>query len=163
MAKGKGNDLMPVIGGVFCFFVAFLQCMGFFSSFQISALLMPSLWLLFGLCLMTKRKNWLCVVGMLPLTILTAQGMFSALPTDSIDVFFRALLCNTLSALGFAVLFVLLFLACVSRGGSLRRKAWWLPLLLVLPGCIWQYAGALYWAQAGMIASVGYWIKPAGK
>ena len=34
---------------------------------------------------------------------------------------------------------------------------------LVLPGCIWQHASTLPWAQFGMIACVTLWLKPAGK
>lgn len=163
MAKGTTKDMMPVVGGVFCFFVVFLRCLALLSSFSFSGLLLPSLWLLFGLCLMTKRKNWLCVVGMLPLVIITAQGMFTALPMGSVEELLKVLLCKTFPAAGFALLFVLLFLACVGKGAKMRRQLWLVPLLLTLPGCIWQYAGALYWAEFGVIACVGYWLKPAGK
>ena len=61
MAKGKNNDLLPTLAGIFCLFVVFLMCLGMLGSksFSLWSLLMPSLWLLLGLCLRTNRKNWL--------------------------------------------------------------------------------------------------------
>ncbi len=165
MAKGKNNDLMPTLGGIFCLFVVFLQCMGMLSgsTWRIGMLLLPSLWLLFGLCLLTKKKNWLVAVGMLPLVILTVQNAWAALPMSEVKLFLSALLCRVFPAVGFVVLFVLLLLACLQTAGKLRREIWFLPLLFVLPNCIWQYGSTLVWAQFGMVACVTFWLKPAGK
>lgn len=163
MAKGKNNDLMATLGGVFCFFVVFLKLVPLLSAFSISGLLLPSLWLLLGLCLLMKKKNWLCVVGMLPLVIVTAQGIFSGLPMDSVQAFLQALLCNVLPAVGMVILWMFFFLHCISKAGKMRRELWFLPILLALPGCIWQSASTLPWAEFGMIACVSFWLKPAGK
>lgn len=163
MAKGKNNDLMATLGGVFCFFVTFLWLMLLFPLSGINALLIPSLWLLFGLCLMTKKKSWLCLAGMLPLVIVTAQGIFSGLPMDSVQAFLQALLCSVLPAVGMVILWMFFFLHCISKAGKMRRELWFLPILLVLPGCIWQSASTLPWAEFGMIACVSLWLKPAGK
>ena len=32
MAKGKSNDLLPTLGGVFSLFVVFLKCLGILGS-----------------------------------------------------------------------------------------------------------------------------------
>lgn len=163
MAKGKNNELMATLAGVFCFFVVFLKLVPLLASFSFSGLLLPSLWLLLGLCLLMKKKNWLCVVAMLPLVILTAQGIFSGLPMDSVQAFLQALLCRVLPAVGMVILWLFFFLCCIAKAGKLRRELWFLPILLVLPGCIWQSASTLPWAEFGMIACVSLWLKPAGK
>lgn len=163
MAKGKNNELMATLGGVFCFFVVFLRLVPLLSAFSIPALLLPSLWLLLGLCLLTKKKSWLCLVAMLPLTILKVQSGCSSLPMDSVNAFLQALLCRVLPAIGMVVLWLLFFLCCIAKAGKLRRELWFLPILLVLPGCIWQSASTLPWAEFGMIACVTLWVKPVGK
>lgn len=165
MAKGKNNDLLPSMGGVFCFFVVFLYCMSILgaSKWRIGMLLMPALWLLFGLCLLTKQKNWLVTVGMLPLVILIIQGAWALPSMDSVQRFLNDVLCNLFPAAGFLFLFVLMFLTCIQVGAKFRRELWFLPILLVLPGCIWQHASTMPWAQFGVVASVALWLKPAGK
>lgn len=165
MAKGKSNDLMPTLGGIFCLFVVFLMCLGMLggSSWNLWMLLMPSLWLLLGLCLLTKRKNWLTVVGMLPLVILMIQGAWAPLPMHSVKMFLAALLCDVFPAAGFLVLFLFLFLSCLQTAGKFRREMWFLPILFALPSCIWQHASTIPWAQFGVVACVSIWLKPAGK
>lgn len=165
MAKDKSGGLLPTLGGVFCFFVVFLRCMAMLgaSSFHISMLILPSLWLLLGLCLMTKKKNWLTTVGMLPVVLLTVQSAWQALPMTSVEAFLNTLLCITLPAAGFVVLFVFMLLSCLHTGWKMRRELWFLPILLVLPGCVWQYAATLPWAQFGVVACVTFWVKPTGK
>lgn len=165
MAKEKSDGLLPSLGGVFCLFVVFLQCLGILgaSAWRIGMLLMPALWLLLGLCLLTKKKNWLVTVGMLPLVILMIQSAWAPLPMDSVKQFVEALLCNVFPAVGFLALFIFMFLTCLHTGGKFRRKLWFLPILFVLPGCVWQYASTMPWAQFGMVASVTFWLKPAGK
>lgn len=163
MAKKKGNDLLPIIAGVFCFFVVFLRLISVMQSFQIQALLLPSLWLVWGLCLITKKKNWLCVVGMLPLAIVIVQGACAPISMASVEAFFQSLLCTVLPAVGFALLWVFFLLSCIPVAGKFRGKLWWLPILLVLPGCVWQSASALPWAEFGAIGCVSLWLKPSGK
>lgn len=163
MAKGNSNDTMPVLGGVFCFFVVFLNLLGLLSSFSIPALLMPALWLLLGLCLMTKKKSWLCVVGLLPLVILTIQSAWATIPTDSVEAFLNALLCRVFPAVGLTMLFVLMFLCAMGSATKFRRELWLVPIILALPECIWHYGSAVTWAEFGMVASVSYWIKPGGR
>lgn len=165
MAKGKSNDLLPTLGGVFCLFVVFLKCLGMLSgpSLRIGMLLMPALWLLLGLCLLTRRKNWLVTVGMLPLVILMIQGAWSPLPMNSVKLFLADLLCNVFPAAGFLMLFLFMLLACLHTGAKFRRELWFLPVLFVLPGCVWQYASTMPWAQFGMVVCVTFWLKPAGK
>lgn len=165
MAKGKTNDLLPTLGGIFCFFVVFLKCLAMLggNSWRIGMLLMPSLWLLLGLCLMTKRKNWLVVVGMLPLVILMVQSAWAPLPMSSVKLFLNALVCTVLPAAGFVVLFVQLFLSCLQIAHKFRREMWLLPILLTLPGCIWQHGSTLVWAQLGVVVCVAFWLKPVGK
>lgn len=163
MAKGKNNDLMPTLAGVFSLFAAFLYCLSLLQSFSLGGLLMPSLWLLLGLCLLTRKKNWLCVVGMLPLTILTAMGAWGTIPTGSVEVFLRAIFCTVLPAVGFVLLWILLLLACMQAGRKFRRSFWLFPILFMLPMCILQNQSALVWAQFGMVACTAFWIKPAGK
>ena len=165
MAKGKNNELLPTLAGIFCVFVVFLMCLGMLGSksFSLWSLLMPSLWLLLGLCLMTKRKNWLTLVGMLPLVILMVQGAWSPLPMGSVKGFLQALLCNVLPVVAFLVLFIFLFLSCLHTGGKFRREMWLLPIVLMLPNCIWQYASTIPWAQFGVVTCMTYWLKPAGK
>lgn len=165
MAKGKTNDLLPALGGIFCLFVVFLRCLGILggSVWRLSMLLVPSLWLLLGLCLLTRKKNWLLVVGMLPLTILLVQGALGSVAMGNVQLFLNDLLCRILPAAGYFVLFLLAFLSCLNVGGKIRRELWFLPILFVLPGCIWQHANTLPWAQFGMVACVALWLKPAGK
>ena len=165
MAKGKNNGLLPTLGGVFCLFVVFLQCLGILdtSGWRLNMLLMPALWLLLGLCLLTRRANLLLVVGFLPLVILKAQGAWHPLPMGSVYLFVNALLCEVFPAVAFVLLFLCLLLSCLHIGGKFRRELWFLPILLMLPLCIWQHENTLPWAQLGMIASVSLWLKPAGK
>ena len=165
MAKGKSNDLLPTLGGVFCLFVVFLMCLGILggSAWRLGMLLMPSLWLLLGLCLLTRRKNWLTVVGMLPLVILTVQGAWAMPSVNSVSLFLSDLLCSLLPAAGYVVLFLFMCLSCLHIAVKFRRELWFLPVLLVLPGCIWQHASAMPWAEFGMVACVTFWLKPAGK
>lgn len=163
MAKGKNNELMSTLGGVFCFFVVFLRCISLLSAFSLPGLLLPSLWLLFGLCLLTKKKSWLCLIAMLPLVILTVQSAFGPLPMDSVKAFLQVLLCRVLPAVGFAVLWIFFFLHCIGKAGKMRREFWFLPIMLLLPGCIWQSASTLPWAEFGCVACVTMWLKPAGK
>lgn len=163
MAKGKNNELMAVLGGAFCFFVVFLRLVPLLSAFSLGGLLLPSLWLVLGLCLLMKKKNWLAVVGMLPLTILTVQSAVAPIPMDSVAAFSQALICRVFPAAGFLVLFVFMLLCCCHTAGKMRRELWFLPMVLVLPNCIWQYGATLPWAEFGMIACVTFWLKPAGK
>lgn len=165
MAKGKNSDLLPALGGVFCLFVVFLRCLGILgaATCQLCMLLMPALWLLLGLCLLTRRKNWLVAAGMLPLAIATVQSACTPLPMQSVYLFVNALLCDVFPAAAFALLFVFVFLSCLHTGARFRRELWFLPVLLMLPLCIWQYENTLPWAQLGMIACVSLWMKPAGK
>lgn len=165
MARGNNKDLLPTLAGIFCFFVVFLRCLGMLGSsrWQIAMLLMPSLWLLLGLCLMLKGKKWLVLVGMLPLVILMVQGVWSPLPMDSVKQFLNALVCLVLPVAGFVVLFILLFLACLQTAQKFRREIWLLPILLLLPSCVWQHGSTLVWAQLGVVACMSFWLKPAGK
>lgn len=165
MAKGKSNDLLPTLGGVFSLFVVFLKCLGILggSAWRISMLLMPALWLLLGLCLLTRQKNWLVTVGMLPLVIVVVQGAWVPPAINSVSLFLSDLLCNILPAAGYVILFVFMFLTSLRTAGKFRRELWFLPILLVLPSCIWQHASTMPWAEFGMIASVSLWLKPAGK
>lgn len=165
MAKGKNNDLLPTLAGIFSLFVVFLMCLGMLggSSWSLWSLLMPSLWLLLGLCLMTKRKNWLTLVGMLPLVILIVQGAWSPLAMNSVKLFLQDLLCVVFPAAAFAVLFVFLFLSCLQTAGKFRREMWMLPILLMLPNCLWQHASTIPWAQFGVVACMTCWLKPTGK
>lgn len=165
MAKGKSNDLLPTLGGVFSLFVVFLKCLGILggSAWRISMLLMPALWLLLGLCLLTRQKNWLVTVGMLPLVIVVVQGAWVPPAINSVSLFLSDLLCNILPAAGYVILFVFMFLTSLHTAGKFRRELWFLPILLVLPSCIWQHASTMPWAEFGMIASVSLWLKPAGK
>ena len=165
MAKGKNNDLLPTLGGVFCFFVVFLQCLGILgaAAWRLNMLLMPALWLLLGLCLLTRRANWLLVAGFLPLVILKVQGAWLPLSMDSVYLLVNALLCDVFPAAAFVILFLYVLLHCLHAAGKFRRELWFLPILLLLPLCIWQYGSTMPWAQLGVIASVSFWIKPAGK
>lgn len=165
MAKGKSNDLLPTLGGVFSLFVVFLKCLSILggSAWRISMLLMPALWLVLGLCLLTRQKNWLVTAGMLPLVILMAQGAWRMPTMNSVSLFLNDLLCSILPAVGYVMLFVFMFLSCLHTASKFRRELWFLPILLVLPSCIWQHASTLPWAQFGMIACVSLWLKPAGK
>lgn len=165
MAKGKNSGLLPTLGGIFCLFVVFLQCLGFLSAsaWRLNMLLMPALWLLVGLCLLVGRNKWLLVVGYLPLVILKAQGVWRPVPMDSVSVFANAMLCEVFPAVAFVLLFVILLLSCLHICGRFRREVWFLPILLILPLCIWQYQNTLPWAQLGMITCVSLWLKPAGQ
>lgn len=163
MAKERSNDLLPTLGGIFCLFVVFLRAMALLSSFSVQGLLIPSLWLLLGLCLMTRKKNWLTLVGMLPLTIITVQGAIAPIPLDSVAAFSQALVCRVFPAMGFLAIFLLLLLGCFHGAYKVRRELWFLPVVLTLPNCIWQYAATLPWAEFGMIACVTFWLKPRGK
>ena len=165
MAKGKSNDLFPVLGGVFCLFVVFLQCLSILDSatWRLGMLLMPSLWLVLGLCLLTRKKNWLMVVGLLPLTILMAQNAWIPLVMTDVGIFLSIVLCTTFPAAGYVVLLIFTILSCLHTGGKIRRELWFLPILFVLPGCVWQHASTLPWAQFGMVACLSLWLKPAGK
>ena len=165
MAKGKNNDLLPTLAGIFCLFVVFLMCLGMLGSgsLRLQALLMPSLWLLLGLCLMTKRKNWLTLVGMLPLVILVVQGAWSVPNMNSVKLFLQDLLCNVFPAAAFVVLFVFLLLNCLQTGAKFRREMWLLPIALMLPKCIWQHSSTIPWAEFGVIACMTCWLKPSGK
>lgn len=165
MAKGKSNDILPVLGGVFSLFVVFLKCLGILgsSAWRINMLLVPALWLILGLCLLTRQKNWLVTAGMLPLVILVVQGAWSPPAMNSVSLFMNDLLCTILPAAGYAILFLILFLSCLHTANKFRRELWFLPILLVLPSCIWQHASTLPWAQFGMIACVSLWVKPSGK
>lgn len=165
MAKGRNNGLLPTLGAVFSFFVVFLQCLGILGSggWRLSMLLMPALWLLFGLCLLTRRANWLLVVAFLPLVILKVQSAWLPLSLNSVYLFVNALLCDVFPAAAFAMLFLFLLLSCLHICGRFRREAWFMPILFLLPLCIWQHESTLPWAQLGVIASVSLWLKPAGK
>ena len=165
MAKTKNNDLFPVLAAVFCFFVVFLQCLGILgaSAWRLSMLLMPALWLLLGLCLLARRKNWLLVAGFLPLVILKVQSAWAPLSMNSVYLFVNSLLCDVFPAASFALLLLFVFLTCLGVCGKFRRELWFLPILLFLPLCVWQHENTLPWAQLGMIASVSLWLKPAGK
>ena len=165
MAKGKNNELLPTLSGIFCFFIVFLMCIGMLngSTWRLSMLLMPSLWLLFGLCLMAKRKNWLVVAGMLPLVILMVQGAWVPLPMGSVQQFLDALVCSVLPVAGFVVLFLLLFLSCLNVAVKFCREIWLMPILLVLPGCVWQHSASMVWAQLAVVGCMAFWLKPAGK
>lgn len=165
MAKGKNRDLLPALGGVFSLFVVFLHCLGILgaSTWRLSMLLTPSLWLLLGLCLLARRKNWLLVVGMLPLIIVTVQNAWIPLPMQSVYLFVNALVCDVFPAAALVLLFVFVCLACLHTGAGFRRELWFLPVLLMLPLCIWQHENTLPWAQLGMIACVSLWLKPTGK
>ena len=165
MAKGKNNDLMPTLAGIFCFFVVFLKCMSMLggSSWSIGVLLLPALWLLLGFVLMTKRKNWLTVVGMLPLVIVMVQGAWAPLPMHEVKAFVNAIVCRLLPVASFAVLFVLLLLSCMQKAGKFRREMWLIPILLLLPNCVWQHGSTMVWAEFGVVASMSFWMKPAGK
>lgn len=165
MAKGKNYDLLPALAGIFCFFIVFLKCLGMLggSSWNLNMLLMPALWLLLGLCLMVKGKKWLVLAGMLPLAVIMVQNVWAPLHLGSVQVFLSQLVCGILPAISFVVLFLLLFLAWVNTGYSLRREMWMLPILLTLPGCIWQYGSSEIWAQLGVVTCITLWVKPAGK
>lgn len=163
MAKERNTGLLPMLGAIFCFFVVFMYCVTMLSSFSLGGLLMPALWLLLGFCLLTQKKSWLCVVGMLPLVILTVQSAWGPLALDSLKAFFNALLCGLMPALAFAFAWVYLLLACCGRCGKLRRGLWFLPMVLMLPACIISYTSILLWAKFGMIACVTFWLKPSGK
>lgn len=165
MAKAKNNDLFPTLGAVFCLFVVFLQCLGILgaSAWRLNMLLMPALWLLLGLCLLTRRKNWLVVAGLLPLVILKVQGAWAPLPMNSVYLFVNSLLCDVFPAASFVLLFIFAFLTCLGVCAKFRRELWFLPILLLLPLCVWQHESTLPWAQLGMISSVSLWLKPAGK
>ena len=165
MAKGKNSDLLPTLSGIFCFFIVFLMCIGMLSgsSWHLSMLLMPSLWLLLGLCLMTKRKNWFIVAGMLPLVILMVQGAWAPLPMTSVKYFLDALVCTVMPVAGFVVLFVLLFLSCLNIAAKFRREMWLMPILLILPNCIWQHGSTMVWAQLAVAGCMSFWLKPGGK
>ena len=165
MAKTKNNDLFPALAAVFCFFVVFLQCLGILgaSAWRLSMLLMPALWLLLGLCLLARRKNWLLVAGFLPLVILKVQSAWAPLSMNSVYLFVNSLLCDVFPAVSFALLLLFMFLTCLGVCGKFRRELWFLPILLFLPLCVWQHENTLPWAQLGMIASVSLWLKPAGK
>lgn len=163
MAKQKNNDLMATLAAMFCFFVVFLQCVSLLSAFSFGGLLLPSLWLIWGVFLLTKRKNWLCTIGFLPLMILSVRGAWAPLPTGSVEAFLQALLCSVLPAAGFAIMWLMLLLTGFQTATKLHRKLWLVPILLVLPGCVWQSANTLPWAQFGMIACTCVWLKPSGK
>lgn len=163
MAKKKDSGLLPILAGVFCFFVTFLKVIGLLSSFSIYALLPPALWLLCGLLLMTKQKNWLTMIGFLPVVILVVQSGWGAIPFDSLQAFVGAMLCRVLPAVGFALLWVLFLLNCIPAAPKMRRNLWWLPIVLVLPGCIWQSASTLPWAQLGVVVCLSIWLKPGKK
>ena len=165
MAKGKSAPIFPTLGGVFCLFVVLLQCLSILESsvWRLSMLMMPALWLVLGVCLLICPRNWLATVAMLPLVILTVQGVWAPLSMNSVTLFVNSLLCDLLPAAGYVILFLFMFLASFRAAFQLRRELWFLPILLVLPGCIWQHASTMPWAQFGMIASVALWAKPAGK
>lgn len=165
MAKGKNKELLPTLGAVFCLFVVFLQCLSILgaATWRLNMLLMPALWLLLGLCLLTRRANWLLVVAFLPLVILKLQDAWLLLPLNSVYLLVNVLLCDVFPAVAFALLWIFLLLYCLRVCGKLRRELWFLPILLLLPLCVWQHASTLPWAQLGMIASVSLWLKPAGK
>lgn len=163
MAKQKNNDLLATVAAVFCFFITFLHLLSLLSAFRFSSLLLPSLWLLLGLCLLTQKKNWLCVVAMLPLTVLIMLGAFTPLPTDSVGEWIKAVICNVLQPLGLAVTWVLLLLACIGNTTKVRRKLWLFPILLALPACILQSGATLPWAQFGVIVCMSIWLKPSAK
>lgn len=105
MAKKKNMEALPTLGGIFCLFVVFLNCLSLLGSLPIrlSSLLLPSLWLLLGVCLMTTRKNWLIVVGLLPLTILMVQQAAFPLPLDDLTALVHALLGRLLPGIGYGV------------------------------------------------------------
>ena len=165
MAKKKNMEALRTLGGIFCLFVVFLNCLSLLGSLPIrlSSLLLPSLWLLLGVCLMTTRKNWLIVVGLLPLTILMVQQAAFPLPLDDLTALVHALLGRLLPGIGYGVLLLLVLLPAAHTAVGLRRSIWWMPMLLVLPSCILQHTSALVWAQFGMIACVSLWFKPAGR
>lgn len=165
MAKGKNQELMPTLGSVFSLFVVFLQCLGILNAavWRLNLLLMPALWLILGLCLLTRRKNWLLVAGLLPLTIVKTQSAWMPLPMNSVYLFVNVLLCELFPAVAFVVLLIFALMTCLRIGGKFRRELWFLPILLMLPLCIWQHEATLPWAQLGTIACVSLWLKPAGK
>ena len=165
MAKSKSNGLMPTLAGVFCFFVVFLQCLGIMdaAAWRLNMLLTPALWLLLGLCLLARRQNWIVLLGMFPLTFLEARGAWAPLPTGSSYLFVNAVLCDVFPALALVVLFLCVLLTCLHIGGSFRRDVWLLPVLLMVPCCIWQHDSTLPWAQLGAVACMTLWYKPARK
>lgn len=165
MAKKNNREMLPTLGGIFCLFVVFLRCLSLISSWPIrlNALLLPSLWLLLGVCLMTNRKNWLVVLGLLPLTILMLQQSLGPLPTGNVGGFVSALLERLFPGIGFAALLLLAVLTSARIALGFRRSIWWIPMFLMLPSCVIQYGSALSWAQFGMIACVSLWLKPSGR
>lgn len=146
-------------------FVVFLYCVQIIASgrLSLSALILPSVWLVLGLCLLSTRKTWLYVAAMLPLLLLTLQGAWKPLPLDDLKRLLQVLVCQTLPAVGLAVLWFILLLCAIHTGWKIRRKIWLLPILLVLPWCIWQYGNTMPWAQLGMVASMTLWLKPSGR
>lgn len=165
MAKRNNIEMLPTLGGIFALFVVFLNCLSIIGRWPIrlSALLLPSLWLVVGVCLMTTRKNWLVVLGLLPLTILMLQQSLGALPLSDVRAFVTALLGKLLPGVGFAVLLFFTVLTSARAAVGVRRSIWWIPMALVLPSCILQYSSAMLWAQFGMIACVSLWLKPSGR
>ena len=165
MAKKNHNEILPTIGGVFSLFVVLLYCLNmlFPLNIRLGALLQPSLWLILGVCLMSTRKLWILVVGLLPLTIVVMQQSFGALPLTDVNLFVRSLICKWMPGIGFGALFILALLTATHVSVGFRRSIWWLPILLILPSCILQHGSTLPWAQFGAIASIALWLKPAGR
>lgn len=165
MAKNRNRDILPTLGGIFAMFVVFNQCIGMVMSLSIrlQALLQPSLWLVLGACLLTSRKSWVTVLGLLPLSILMLSQSISPLPMTDAQAFVRTLLGCTLPGIGFGFLFLQALLTAARICVGIRRKMWIVPVLLFLPACILQNNSALLWAQFGAILSVSLWLKPAGR
>lgn len=165
MAKKRNRDILPTLGGIFALFVVFNQCIAMVMSLSIrlQALLLPSLWLVLGTCLMTSQKSWVTVLGLLPLSILMVSQSVSPLPMADAQAFVNALLSRTLPGVAFGILFVLALLNAARIAVGVRRSLWLVPVLLFLPACILQNNSALLWAQFGAILSVSLWLKPAGR
>lgn len=165
MVKNRNRDILPTLGGIFALFVVFNQCISMVMSLSIrlQALLLPSLWLVLGACLLTSRQSWVTVLGLLPLSILMVSQSISPLPMTDAQAFVNAILSRTLPGIAFGLLLVLALLAAACIAVGIRRKMWIVPVLLFLPACILQNNSALLWAQFGTILSVSLWLKPAGR
>lgn len=162
MVKTKNNDLMATLAAIFCFIIAFLKTVPLLSAFQLTGLLMPCLWVLLGLCLLTKKKNWMSLIAMLPLVILSLGSVSWILSFSDLGAMLRSILCSMLPALSMALLWILFMLCCVGKSGG-RRKLWFIPILMMLPWCILEYGNTAAWAQLGVVAFLSIWLKPAGK
>ncbi len=164
MAKARNRELLPMLAGIFSLFLTFQQICGFIGAkWSWGMLLMPALWLLLGLCLLLQKEDWLTLVALLPVTLLIAQGAWTPLPLDSLKVLVMKLLNTVLPAVSYVVLFVLMLLHCMNKAAKFRRTLWYLPMILMLPGCVMSYSSAVVWAQFGMVTCISLWAKPARK